>query len=177
MRLVRAPLTQENALIVIAEIAIALAGFSSIVTAVRRDIDRNTSFAYIRLWRLLETSLASVFFALVPFALHYFDVSDSDVWRGASAGLCLYVLSAQLYMFVRWWEQWKSPAIPWWFNGPVLVAQLTVVVMLALNAAALGFDGSFGPYFVALLWYLSLSAMYFGRLLLRHRQGDEDLHQ
>ena len=120
MSLVPAPLTQENALIVIAEIAIALAGFSSIVIALRRGMDLITSFAYIRLWRLLETSLATLLFALVPFALHYLGVGESELWRAVSGGLCTYVVCAQLYMFVRWWEQWKYPSIPWWFNGPVL---------------------------------------------------------
>ncbi|MGE4607221.1 MAG: hypothetical protein AAEJ52_10805 [Myxococcota bacterium] len=175
MNLVLAPLSQESPLIVIAEIGIALAGFSSIVIALRRGTDQITSFAYIRLWRLLETSLATVLFALVPFALHYLGVGKLELWRAASGALCTYVVCAQLYMFIHWWEQWKYPAIPWWFNGPVLVVQFSVVVMLALNATAVGLNGEFGPYFVALLWYLTLSALYFGRLLLLHRQGDEDL--
>lgn len=172
--MVPTPLGQENALIVVAEIAIALAGFSSIVIALRRGMDQVTSFAFIRLWRLIETSLATVLFALVPFALHYLGVGDSVLWPAASAGLCTYVVCAQIYMFNRWWEQWKSPAIPWAFNGPVLVVQFSVVVMLALNAAAVGLNGDFGPYFVALLWYLMLSALYFGRLLLL-RPAYEDL--
>ena len=95
-----------------------------------------------------------------------------DLWRAASGGLCAYVVSAQLYMFIRWWEQWKSPAIPWLFNGPVLMVQFTVVVMLALNATTIGLSGGFGPYFVALLWYLTLSALYFGRLLLFNLDKD-----
>jgi hypothetical protein len=166
MKLVRTPLTQESALIVVAEVAIALAGFSSIVIALRRGMDQVTSFAFIRLWRLLETSLATVLFALIPFALHYLGVGESELWRVASGGLCSYVLCAQVYMFNRWWEQWKSPAIRWSFNGPVLVVQFAVVVLLALNATAIGLNGGFGPYFVSLLWYLILSALYFGRLLL-----------
>jgi len=171
--LVPAPLSQENALIVVAEIAIALAGFPSIVIALR-GVDSTASFAFIRLWRLLETSLATVLFALVPFALHYVGFGESQLWRVTSGGLCAYVVCAQIYMFNRWWEQWKSPAIPWWFNGPVLVVQLSVVVMLALNATAIRLTGGFGPYFVALLWYLMLSALYFGRLLLAYRPRDEN---
>ncbi len=177
MKLDPASLRQEGALVVVAEIAIALAGFSSIVIALRRDMDQITSFAYIRLWRLLETSLATVFFALVPFALHYFGVAAQALWTTVSAGLCAYILCAQSYMFFHWWEQWKSPAIPWLFNGPVLLAQLSVVAVLALNALSVGFHGEFGPYFAALLWYLTLSALYFARLLLKHRQGDEDFRQ
>lgn len=175
--MVHTPLAQENVLIVIAEIAIALAGFSSIVIAMRRGVDPVTSFAYIRLWRLLETSLATVLFALVPFALHYVGIDQSNLWRLASVLLCGYVLCAQFYMFARWWEQWKYPTIPWRFNGPILVVQFSVVVTLALNAATVGLSGGFGPYFVSLLWYLILSALYFGRLLLLHRQGDEDLNR
>ena len=172
MKLVPAPLSQENALIVVAEIAIALAGFSSIVIALR-GVDKTSSFAYIRLWRLLETSLATVLFALAPFALHYVGLGESRLWQVASGGFCGYVVCAQVYMFKRWSEQWRSPAIPWWFNGPVLAVQLAVVWMLALNATTIRLDGEFGPYFVALLWYLMLSALYFGRLLLLYRL-DED---
>lgn len=176
--MVRAPLTQENALIVIAEIAIALAGFSGIVIVLRRDVDQISSLAYFRQWRLLETSLATVLFALIPFALHYLGIDEFELWREASGGLCTYVVCAQFYMFVGWWEQWKYAAISWWFNAPVLLVQFTVVVMLALNAIAVGLDGEFGPYFAALVWYLTLSALYFARLLLlHHRQGDDDLHR
>ena len=104
---------QENGLIVVAEVAIALAGFSSIVIALRGRGDDTTSFAYIRLWRLIETSLATVAFALLPFALHYLATPEPLLWRIASAAFGAYVLFAQLYMFLRWWEQWRSPAIPW----------------------------------------------------------------
>jgi len=166
------PLAQESALTVVAEVAIALAGFSSIVIALRGGIDAVTSFAYIRLWRLLETSLAAVLFALIPLALHYAGVPEPTLWRIASGGLCVYIFGAQVYMFIRWWAQWRSPAIPWGFNAPVLACQLGVVVLLGSNT---GPGGEFGPYLASLLWYLSLSAMYFARLLLRQRQGDEDL--
>ena len=170
-------LPQENSLIVVAEVAIALAGFSSIVIALRGRRDDTTSFAYIRLWRLIETSLATVAFALLPFALYHLDITRPQLWRTASACFGAYVLGAQLYMFVRWWDQWRSPAIPWSFNGPVLALQITVVLLLASNALGIGDGDGFGRYFVALLWYLVLSALYFGRLLLLKRQGDEQAEE
>ena len=58
---------------------------------------------------------------------------------------------------------------------PVLLCQLGTVILLAQNAASADENSRFGDYFVALLWYLTLSALYFGRLILRRRQGDEDL--
>lgn len=161
----------ENTLIVVAEVAIALAGFSSIVIALRGGRDVSTSFAYIRLWRLVETSLATVLFALGPFALHHLGVREPELWRITSGAFGAYVVCAWIYLFSRWWDQWRSPAIPWTFNGPVIVVNAAIVILLVHNAIS---AGSFGNYFVALLWYLVMSALYFGRLLLLQRQGDEN---
>ncbi len=81
----------------LAEISIAFAGFASIVVAFqRRDAESWTPPDALRYQMMLSSSLASLFFSILPIAIHYCGFSDQIVGRTSSALLALF----QVLVFV-----------------------------------------------------------------------------
>lgn len=76
----------KDTLFTLAEVAVALAGFSAIVGVLssRKD-STDLKVNVLRLQVMLETCFMVAFAALVPAILHHFDVDDSILWRIASA--------------------------------------------------------------------------------------------
>jgi hypothetical protein len=158
----------SDVLLAICEVSIAFAGFTSIVGVLgqrgRADWDAEGSF---RLWLMIESSLATLFFSLLPFSLHHFSLSEAVVWgvsSGALAGFLaihLIVVSPKLQVLERG-GQWSTRRFEP-FTGVIMIATL---VVLSLNAFGIGFDRSFGAYLLGLILFLGLASMHFVALLV-----------
>ena len=69
-------------LLTIAEVSVAFAGFASLVTiVVRRDVQSGTDGNIVRFKNMIYMGLASILFALLPFAPLYFEIESESVWR------------------------------------------------------------------------------------------------
>ena len=147
-----------------AELSVVLAGFSGVVISLQRRFEDPNAMAYSRLWRLVETSLSSALFSIVPLVLHSLGLAESTVWSAASLMFAVYLVSLHIYFFRRFWELWRSSEVSWRFNGPTLSVQALLVVGLVFNA--LGARPHAAPYFLAVVWYVVLSGLVFARLLL-----------
>ena len=82
-----------SSLQLIAQLAVAMAGFSSIVVAFRRRDENGWAPSdRIRLSLLVGDSLAVMFFAVLPLVLQSYGVDAAFIWGLSSTTLGLYVL-------------------------------------------------------------------------------------
>ena len=83
-------------LLTIAELAVALAGFASLVSVIARSRDnRSRAIDAFRLHTMLEMALRNAAFALAPLPFLQMLPADPNVWRVSSG---LYMISTALYM-------------------------------------------------------------------------------
>lgn len=159
-------MTGESALLTTAEVAVAFAGFASVVTVFRRR--EHTGWDpqdVLRFELMITASLATVFFALLPFAIRFFGASEPEVWSVSSGllGLCLAVTSGVVTRrtFSLTTDQRLNPYISWSF----LAGGLVTLAIQVLNAAGVVFARELGPYFLGLLYLLVLAGVSFARML------------
>ncbi len=168
----------SDVLLAVCEVSIAFAGFTSVVGVLGQRgggyWDTEDSF---RLWLMIESSFATLFFSLTPFVPHYFLLSDSAVWGISSGTMAIFLLVhmavigprvARLSRTGEWSTRRFEPLI-----GIFIAATL---VIQSLNVLGIGFDRSFGAYLLGLLLFLALAALHFVALLVAvHHSGSRDL--
>ena len=167
---------QSETLRTIAEIGIALAGFTGVVAVLGRRSGGDWSpLEALRLHVLIQTSLLVVFLSFLPILLLR-AASAETAWRTAN-GACGLALVVTTYVIVT---RWRASGYSW-EGASVRVARLlgaisTVALFLILLlqfAAALGFSllDAFLVYALGLLYLLALGAMNFVFLLLPDKSG------
>lgn len=70
-----------SALLALAQVAIGLAGFSAILVALSGKPHQWTPVDAFRIRNILALSFQSVFLSLTPFALAFFSLPESTVWK------------------------------------------------------------------------------------------------
>jgi hypothetical protein len=88
-----------DALGLIAEVGIAIAGFVGIVVALRAQSGAIGAFDELRIGTLLGVSAVAVLLALLPFALHFGGLGSETTWALSSAAMLLLLGSLQVVMF------------------------------------------------------------------------------
>jgi hypothetical protein len=163
-----------EALLTIAQIAAAFAGFASIVIAITgRDGTIRSPADMLRFRIMLYSSLSAIGFSLLPFAFLYMGVLEPQVWLVCISIVALY-LSVNLFLrgrmafrLVR--KREFNPAVVYPFmavSGGVTFLQLAVLADLV--------SPSIGPYFLALCYMLMQSAVSFAGLVWGSIKGDPD---
>ncbi len=151
----------------VAEIAIAMAGFAGIITALRAVSYSRQSVEYARLRELLLTSLGGVFFAFIPTLLS--GVSDSSfwIWQVPLIMFGLYHVSLMAIFF-----RLSGIGGPKWYEWTLMPLAIAVVVIQFV--VGVGFFPRFQPeaYFLSLLWILFIAANNFAVLLLEGATDD-----
>ncbi|MCP5039625.1 MAG: hypothetical protein GY944_01265 [bacterium] len=158
----------SDVLLAICEVSIAFVGFTSIVGVLgQRGGGAWDGEDSLRLWLMIESGLATLFFSLLPFVLHYFALEEQTVW-GASSGtmaaflvLHMVVVAPRLNLLQRsgeWSTRRFEPLI-----GLFITATFAVQ---SLNVLGVGFDRSFGAYLLGLMLFLGLGSMHFVALLV-----------
>jgi hypothetical protein len=154
-------------LVVVAQLALGVAGFSGIAMYFKRRPGPLTEIEIYRIAILFLNSFAAMFSALVPFPLLAFGVSDVMTWRTGSALVAGYEVLFFLYYLPHSLRYRKR--YPGLFNRYSLV--LTYgggFANLALQTAgALGLAGPryAGIFMVGTLWLLFHATFQFGRIL------------
>jgi hypothetical protein len=153
----------------IASIAVAFAGFTGIVVALRKPTDaRATAFDRSRMLDLLLASLGATFFAFLPETVFAFEVDESSGWRGIALSFALFhlvevVVAANIaggtLIFTR---------LDW------ILVPIGAVVMIAQWATGLGALSAYvqAVYLVALLWFLFVAAYQFAQLLMTYNRPE-----
>jgi len=158
----------SDVLLTLTEVAVAFAGFSSIVAIFQtRWSGEDAPFDVFRFWVMLVFGLALLFFSLLPFAFHFLGVSESGVWRSSSLCLAIFVVANALFISrlrrrgVRAVVASLDPIVSAFAAATYLI---NLGAQLANAAGTLGGPG-FGLYLVGLLMLLIGAAANFVRLV------------
>ena len=164
----------SETLSLVAELAIALAGFASIVAVLGRGHGRdNVAMDAARVGGMLEYSLLAAAFALLPAVLFHAGLSENSTWRLCSA---LFGVSNIIYLTTVLRRLSRIRAYPLGrghgFFNPSSASWLALGLALQIPAVALLFAAAAGwlarpeaAYLWALYVYLCMSALLFLRLV------------
>ncbi len=158
-------LIEQDALIVIAEVSVAIAGFAGIIAAVNKPSD---SFARMAFANVVFGAIGVVLQSLLPILLAFSGLRDEWVWRVASAVFVLGVVIAYIANRNEIVQSTEGHRSEWVFIAA------DVIVALWLAGAVLGHPApnySF-VYLGALYWYLVVSFRYFFVSISSLRAGD-----
>jgi hypothetical protein len=157
--------TGSDVLLTTAELALALAGFGSVVSAFVGSRRKWEPMEVVRLRALIMTSLSSALIALIPFPLAYGGFEEPTLWV-LSSTLAAFIMAAVLVgmlLFAR--DPMTRQGSAFWSALAISLAVLAITFN-GLNAFGLGFQKSFAGYFTALLAMLIIAGMYFARLIV-----------
>jgi len=156
----------------IAEIAIALTGFTGIVVAHGgRDQAGFSGFARFRFQILVAASLTALALALVPFLLHHLGVPAPAVWSICSALVAIFMVPIVI-LDVRSFRD-HADEIPVFERRAAPVILVLGSILWVVQIANVVSLHRFGPYLAAPFWFLGFSALSFVRILLdsQERRG------
>lgn len=144
----------------LAEVSVAMAGFSSIVVMFkRREAETWRKADADRFHGMILHSFLAIFFSLVPFVFTLFDVAASSALRWC-AGLLAVVTGLQTVVSFR---LEASSAV--WIRLQVIVGGLIVVVLQSLGGLGLFPDQILGVYFLGVFWHLVQASALFVMLI------------
>lgn len=153
----------RDTLSTLAEVAIALAGFSGIVSIFSsRGAGGWSVRDRTRLVKLLERAFAALFFCVTPLVAEFTPVEEPAIWRVGSIGFAIYLI----YPIATLLRERSSASASGlsvavgalYFAGDTICLALLVYSAVALGAA--------WPYVCAVLWLLAVGSIAFVRLLL-----------
>ena len=158
----------------VAEIGVAIAAFSGLIVALRKDSGSMTPVQKYRLQVLLLLAFGSMFLSLLPDLLLTYGISVDVVWFSCSSALALFSM-----LFLVWWvsksRQFRlaDPGIFNWYafsrmlTGHILILLLQTTYLFSivdLEGAAVVLTG--------LVWYLLHSVQQFTRMLFIRARSD-----
>jgi hypothetical protein len=156
----------DSLLELIAELAVALAGFSGVVTVLRgRNSEQWKQAELMGLIAMLHASFLAGGLALVPFIFYHAGLSEGAIW--GSAGTVGAVIQA-VRLGGRRGRTFASFGLPesqrvnYWMFRSITVATLLLYLSQVVGVP---FGRTFAPYLVALLLHLAAAAAIFFRLL------------
>jgi hypothetical protein len=155
----------------LAEIGIALAGFTGIVAVLgRRARGDWTPLELAQMRLLLEASLGVVFFSLLPVLLQMAVESHQTTWRIANVFLAVFQISI-MALFFRRALLVAVPNLP--ASGrrvayPLAGAGIAVIAAQLLAGIGMVREASL-TYLLGLIWFLVIAALTFVYLLLPRR--------
>ncbi len=154
-----------DALTVIAEIAVALAGFAGLIVTVRnRGLSSWAGNDLVRLRFMLSIACATFFASLTPYLLNYLITSSKAAWflSGLILSLGLFFLLA--VTIVQTWSI-RHQLSKFWLALYELGTFFACVFVILGTFQLAGLNNS-GTYLFGLLWMLFYSTSLFVRLIL-----------
>jgi hypothetical protein len=147
----------RDTLLTIAELAVALAGFASLVSVIGgRQNDTSRIVASLRLRGMLEVAFRNAAFALLPLPFLQLAPSDPMVWRISSG---LYIVMTVGHFLFR--LRHDGPAGEGWLSvARLILLSITVLAGLA-NVLGLGGSNAFSLYLANLLLGLGAAGLSF----------------
>jgi len=150
-----------------AEVSVALAGFTGVVAAFGQRRGHWTPIDTLRFRVMLFTSLSALVLSILPFAVHHLGAEPSATWTISSGLLATYFVVTVLVdrHLLRQVDFRKDPS----FRMRLLVLTYSIVavavVTQVLNTLGIGFHRDFGPFFLGLCCLPLICALMFIRLL------------
>ena len=151
----------KDILLAIVDLSLALIGFSSIVTALRRSKNKSWSKQEINgLVFLAGMAIGAILFSLLPFALFYMDLAEQEIYSISAAVFVVFSLLVIITLFVRGRRSGYPSRRPKVFNTFAVLSSTPIVVM-GLLAAGIFSQGLLGIYLVGVIWMLVLAFVQF----------------
>ena len=148
------PTLDPSVLFPLAEIAVALAGFSAIVVIFRRrDSGKWRAGDADRFHGMVLHAVAATFFCLLPSIIGIFVESTQFVWN-----ICSAVLGLQIVTHVALVLRFTSTSGA---SRAILPLGFVAATLQACNLLGLGFDHDFAPYLFGVLWHVFQSGLLF----------------
>lgn len=157
----------------VAQIGLGFTGFIAIVVALSGDPRAWSPLDRLRVASMLADSLATMFFALLPFALVHVGMSQAATFRLASGLLGAFVGASAAYVFSR---RIRRDLVPHGIVSRPIVALTTstraaMVALQLANAAGVFGSAVIGVFFFALIWLLAECGFLLVRLLFVRPQA------
>jgi len=148
----------RDTLLTLAEIAVALAGFTGIVGVLgRRAQDPTRAISWLRLRAMLEVALRNAAFAVLPIPFLGLVPSETIVWRVASGA---YFVAVVVYILLR--RRSEGPTTGGLaLSRPLLVLLPISLVACIANVLGLGGSNAFSLYLLSLVLGLVTAGMLF----------------
>ena len=164
---------ESETLRTLAEVAVALTGFTGIVAILGRRAGGEWSpLELLRLRMLLETSLGVLFLSLLPVLFLTLRPSKESLWCVCNSlqGVLHLGGAVLLYFRVSRLEPSQWPSEERWLTA--VFAPLSLVIVTAQGGAALGLFPGYESfvYLLGLIYLLALAALHFVLLLVPSRQ-------
>lgn len=151
----------KDILLAIVDLALALIGFSSIVTALRRSKEKSWSKQEINgLVFLAGMAIGAILFSLLPFALYHMALDEIQIYRIASGAYILFSLLVMLALVIRGRRSGFPSRRPKVFNSFAALS-LAPFVMMGLLAFGRFTNGALGVYLLGVIWLLILAFVQF----------------
>lgn len=152
-------------LLTIAEMGATFAGFTAIVGVLASDA-RTRSATQLNFWIMMEFSFAAIVFSLLPIMLMNFDLESQTVWIASSSVMAAFIplhvaIVGRLFIVPATKRGEFDP------NAPYVFVPLFVLVLIVqvLNVLGIGFQGTYGAYFLGLAFFILLVFSNFAALL------------
>ena len=156
-------MTHEDWLQTLAEIAVALAGFSGLLAGIRQRSQRESKINITRLRTIVETSLSVLAFCLIPIFLNGLGVSEIGAFRVSAIAFLAGFIPFTALGFRRFRLAAGAPVIR--VSGPLGGATYLVSAAALLSgvACAVGLSTSAVPtlYLITLTATLAIGALDF----------------
>jgi hypothetical protein len=156
-----------DALGLIAEVGIAIAGFAGVIATLRAPGGRIGAYAAMRIGLLLSMSGTVVLLALLPFALQFAGLSVGTLWTVSSSAMVVLVMTSSLVALrvsktaLPVAEEDRAPGMKF-----VSVAYFAVLIgNIVLQLANAAFFGQLWPFYVGLLALTTYSLFLFAYIL------------
>ena len=163
-------LQDSDLLQTIAEVAVAILGFTGVVAFLgQRAQGAWRTVDLFRLNQLLAAGIAALLFAFLPILLFKLGASESATWR-ISSGLMAVYFGGALFVSrsaIRNLPETEGSEIVPWILSLILMLNAAVLVLQVLCAAGVAYAGSSAPMLVGLVYLLAFASFQFVRLLQR----------
>ena len=160
----------------IAEISIALAGFTGVVAFLgERARGKWRPVDLFRFNNLLTCSIAALLLSFAPILIHKLGASESTAWRwssGMTAAILVFVFAR--VRAIRQLPEVEQGEISRRALGVLGASRAATLALLVANATDVAYSGESGPCLAGLVYLLAFSAFQFVRLLLLlHTRGED----
>ena len=140
-------MAEPETLLTLAEIAIAIAGFSAIVVAFKQRVSGEwLPDDADRFHGMLSHAMFAAFFCLFPSFISVFTADQSLIWSIASSGLGVQLLANSIIIF-------RLPSSGWFVRLSLLLT-LGAFALQVLNVTAVYFSHEFRPYLGGVLLHV-----------------------
>ncbi len=151
-------MTKPDILFALAEVSIALAGFSAVVVLFKRGVSGEWLPADAdRFHGMLLHAMSAVFFCIFPSLISVFTTDQHFIWSIASSGLGIQIL-VHCTVILRLPSTGSGARV-------LLLLGLGAIVLQVLNVTGVYFSYEFRAYLGGVLWHVFQAGVLFVRLV------------